>query len=150
MNISEPEKNKSRFPSIKGEMLDRLSKEAEGRASHAKSIDHKKVYKRKGGELFYQIGKVSNSSSSLITSLVAPSSQASATLTSFNAKLLISSDGRMAPSTSAAVLIHAVSDWSCHSFVPVPCSVVMQLFVRKPVGFSNLMLSGDDVDCKIH
>jgi transposase len=41
-------------------------------------------------------------------------------------------------------------DWTCHSFVPVPCSVVMQLFVRKPVGFSNLMLSGDDVDCKIH
>jgi hypothetical protein len=40
--------------------------------------------------------------------------------------------------------------WTCHSFVPVPCSVVMQLFVRKPVGFSNLMLSGDDVDCKIH
>lgn len=58
MNISEPEKNKSPFPSIKGEMLDRLSKEAEGRASHAKSIDHKKVYKRKGGGVILSNRKV--------------------------------------------------------------------------------------------
>jgi hypothetical protein len=40
--------------------------------------------------------------------------------------------------------------WTCHSFVPVPCSVFMQLFVQKPVGFSNLMLSGDELDCKTH
>jgi hypothetical protein len=42
------------------------------------------------------------------------------------------------------------ASWTCHSFVPVPCSVFMQLFVQKPVGFSNLMLSGDELDCKTH
>ena len=48
----------------------------------------------------------------------------------------------------AVLAEYEMAEWTCHSFVPVPCSVFMQLFVQKPVGFSSLMLSGDDVGCK--
>jgi hypothetical protein len=71
-------------------------------------------------------------------------------------KLIEASEGRSRSRTANEQLRfnHAVhvllTDWTCHSFVPVPCSVFMQLFVQKPVGFSNLMLSGDELDCKTH
>jgi len=56
----------------------------------------------------------------------------------------------LADAYAAEISAGAGFDWTCHSLVPVPCSVFMPLFVRKPVGFSNLMLSGADVGCKTH
>ena len=63
---------------------------------------------------------------------------------------LLKLDTLMTQGEKIALGISGEPKWTCHSFVPVPCSVTMRLFVQKPVGFSNIMLSGADVDYKTH